>query len=180
MNWATALIMIGTLSYNLLGQQKGDVSLKATRRPVTTVSQTGARSKFDFDEFVITKTGLLTIKGRTNQFLLIPEERYPGELRSVTVLDFDDHVYVARFGEPGGIGVEGFYDICFQFKDGKILADAFELAGSLERFTDKVYVRSSAYIYDRLDKKVFRIKYGETMMPLPVAMTNALNRYPGN
>jgi hypothetical protein len=180
MKWAASFVLVGILICTVFGQQTKDASPAKAQQP----GQSGApavpavpHSRFDFDAFTIAKTGLLTLKDRTNEFLLVPQARYPGELRSVMALDFQDQIYVARFGEPGGIGVEGFYDICFQIKGGKVLTHSFELGGSLERVSDKIFVRSSAYIYDRADKTVFKVKYGEPATPAPVAMTNVLGPF---
>lgn len=180
MKWAASFVLAGILICTVFGQQTKNASPVKSQQSAKFGSPAVSRSRFDFDAFVITKTGLLTLKGRTNEFLLIPQARYPGELCSVMALDFQDQVYVARFGEPGGIGVEGFYDICFQIKGGKVLTHSFELGGSLERVSDKVFVRSSAYVYDRADKRVFKVKYGEPVTPLPVAMTNVLSPFTGN
>jgi hypothetical protein len=180
MKWAASFVLVGILICSVFGQQTRSASLAKAQQSAKSGASAVSRSRFDFDAFAITKTGLLTLKGRTNEFLLVPRARYPGELRSVMALDFQDQVYVARFGEPGGVGVEGFYDICFQIKGGKVLTHSFELAGSLERVSDKVFVRSSAYIYDRADKRVFKVKYGEPVTPLPVSMTNVLAPFAGN
>ena len=174
MKWAASFVLAGILICTVFGQQTKHASSTKAQHSAKPSSPAVSRSSFDFDAFAITKTGLLTLKGRTNKFLLVPQARYPGELRSVMTLDFQDQVYVARFGEPGGVGVEGFYDICFQIKGDKVLTHSFELGGSLERVSDRVFVRASAYVYDRADKKVFKVKYGEPVTALPVAMTNVL------
>lgn len=180
MKWAASFVVVGILICSVFGQQQKSASPAKAQHAAKSSAPAVSRSTFHFDAFAITRTGLLTLKGRTNEFLLVPQARYPGELRSVTALDFQDQVYVARFGEPGGVGVEGFYDICFQIKGGKVLTHSFELGGSLERVSDKVFVRSSAYVYDRADKRVFKLKYGEPVTPLPVAMTNLLSPFTGS
>ena len=183
MKWAVSFVLVGVLIFNLSGQQGKSAPLAEAHQTAKSSAPAVSQCTFHFDAFAITRTGLLTLKGRTNEFLLIPRARYPGELRSVTVLDFQDQVYVARFGEPGGVGVEGFYDVCFQIKGRKVLTHSFELGGSLERslvpVSDDVHVRSLAYVYDRADKKVLKVKYGEPVIPLPVAMTNLLSPFTG-
>ena len=180
MKWAVSFVLVGILICSVFGQQQKNASSTKAQQAAKSSASAVSRSTFHFDAFAITRTGLLRLKGRTNDFLLVPQARYPGELRSVTALDFQDQVYVARFGEPVGVGVEGFYDICFQIKGGKVLTHSFELGGSLESVSNKVFVRSSAYVYDRADKRVFKVKYGEPVTPLPVAMTNLLSPFTGN
>jgi len=76
---------------------------------VTTIGQTSqligskaSSGKLEVGDFVISKTGLLQFKSKTNAFRLLPLVKFPGELISITILDHQDQVYVARFVEPGG------------------------------------------------------------------------------
>jgi hypothetical protein len=177
MKWIVSLSVVYILAVGVFGQTT--IKPSSARPPQTRESGvlTNSRSRFEFGAFVITKTGLLKIKGQTNEFLLLPEIRYPGELRSVFLLDLQDQIYLARFGEPGGIGVDGFYDICFQIKAGKVLTHGFELGGSLERVSDKMFMRSSSYLYDRASKTVLKLKYGDPATPTTIAVTNVLSPF---
>jgi hypothetical protein len=177
MKLTVSFVLAGILTCGAFAQAIKRASPTGLKQQQPPGGPTVLRSKFDFDTFVITKSGLLTLKGQTNEFLLIPGTRFPGELRSLQALDFQDRIYVARFGEPGGIGVEGFYDICFQIKAGKVLTHSLELGGSLERISDKVLVRSSSYLYDRADKKVLKIQQDEPATPMSVALTNVLRPF---
>ena len=146
---------------------------------VTTIGQTSqligskaSSGKLEVGDFVISKTGLLQFKSKTNAFRLLPLVKFPGELISITILDHQDQVYVARFVEPGGGGVEGYYDICFRTIDGQVLAGPLELSGSLERVSSNLFLRSSAYVYDRYSKTVLRINHGPPTSPVPMLITN--------
>ena len=92
----------------------------------------GDSSILQFGELVIAKTGVLSIADQSARYLLVPEEKYPAELRGIAVIDLDARIYVARFFEPSGTGVEGFFDVCFRVKDREIVAALVENAGSLE------------------------------------------------
>jgi hypothetical protein len=127
-------------------------------------------SVYHFDEFTISGSGILSIPHSSAEYLLVPREKYPwAELTGLAAVDLGEKVYVARFFEPGGIGVEGFFDVCFQLKNGEILAGRIENAGSLERINGSTYVRSCSYVFDREKRMLFKIdssRARQTEVPL--------------
>ena len=90
-------------------------------------------SSLQFGKLSISKTGVLSINGQSLQYILVPEDKYPAELSGMALVDISAQIYVARFFEPSGIGVEGFFDVCFQVKGKEITTALVQNAGSLER-----------------------------------------------
>jgi hypothetical protein len=105
---------------------------------------------FQFGEFEIFHDGELSIKGQSEHCLLVPRDKFPADLMGIDIIDLDEKVYVARFWEPGGIGVKGFYDVCFQLKNGKAFISQIEDAGSLERdpVDGSTYIKNCSYVFD--------------------------------
>ena len=114
-------------------------------------------SVFQFGEFTVSRTGVLSMEGQSARYLLVPQERYPAQLRGIAVIDLDEKVFVARFFEPGGVGVEGFYDVCFQLRNGGILTSGFKNGGSLERIAGSTYVKCASYIFDSEQRALLRV-----------------------
>jgi hypothetical protein len=115
-------------------------------------------SVYHFDEFTISGSGILSVQHNSAEYLLVPREKYPwAELRGIAAIDLDEKVYLARFFEPGGVGVEGFFDVCFQLKNGELLTGRVENAGSLERINGSTYVRSCSYVFDSDKRMLLKI-----------------------
>ena len=133
-------------------------------------------SVFRFGEFTVSRTGILSIDGQPAQYLLVPQDRYPAQLRGIAVIDLDDKVYTARFFEPGGIGVEGFFDVCFKVRNGVILTSGFKSAGSLERITGSTYVKSISYVFDSEKRVLLRVDSVDTK-PARVSLVDRMKPY---
>src|SRR5690349_16862419 len=73
-------------------------------------------SVVQFGECTISRTGILSVEGQSAQYLLVSRDKYPAQLKGIAIVDLAEKVYVARFFEPGGTGVQGFFDVCFQIK----------------------------------------------------------------
>lgn len=134
------------------------------------------KSLFPIGEFTVSRTGLIAIDGQSAQYLLVPRERYPAQLRGIAVIDLDEQIYVARFFEPGGVGAEGFVDVCFQMKNGAILTSGFKKAGSLERIAGSTYVKSVCYTFDAEKRRLLRIGSADTK-PTEVILADRLRPF---
>ncbi|HEY5915487.1 MAG TPA: hypothetical protein VJA21_33300 [Verrucomicrobiae bacterium] len=110
----------------------------------------------------ISKTGVLSINGQASRYLLVPEDKYPAELRGIALVDLNAGIYVARFFEPGGVGVEGFFDICFQVKGRHVTTALVKNAGSLERIAGATYARSCSYVFDAEKGVLLKTAFAET------------------
>jgi hypothetical protein len=130
-------------------------------------------SALQFGEVSLSKTGVLSLQGQSARYILVPEDKYPGELRGLALIDLNAHVYVARFFVPGGIGVEGFFDICFQVKDTNITSALVENAGSLERINGTTCVRSCSYVFDSEKGMLFKTDSTEAI-PTGISLTSYL------
>jgi hypothetical protein len=119
-------------------------------------------SAFHFGEFAISRTGLLSIEGQSAQYRLVPRDKYPAELRGIAIIDLAERTYVARFFEPSGIGVEGFFDICFQLRHGRVFSGQIMNAGSLERINGVTYIRSCAYVFDSEKRVLLKVDTNPT------------------
>jgi hypothetical protein len=128
--FVTALLLVSVVIGTLLLSKKRD------------------NAAFQFGEFEISETGILSIAGQSAKYLMVPRDKYPAQLRGIAVIDLDEKVYVARFFEPGGVGVEGFFDVCFQLKNGEIFTSRVENAASLERINGSTYIKSFSYVFD--------------------------------
>jgi hypothetical protein len=131
---------------------------------------------FQFGEFAISETGILSIEGQSAQYMMVPRDKFPAQLRGVAVIDIAEKVYVARFFEPGGVGVEGFFDVCFQLKNGKILASRIENAGSLERINGSTYVKSCSYVFDSEKRVLLKTDSADTK-PTGISLVDSLRLY---
>ena len=133
-------------------------------------------SAFRLGEFAISRTGMLSIEGPSAQYLLVPRDKYPAQLRGLALIDLDEKIYVARFFEPGGIGVEGFFDVCFQRKNGVILTGQIKNAGSLERINGSTYVKSCAYVFDSDKRVVLKTDSADTK-PTEISLVGPLKPF---
>jgi len=130
-------------------------------------------SNLQFGELFISRTGMLSINGQSAQYLLVPEEKYPAELRGIAVIDLNEKIYVARFVEPGGVGVEGFFDVCFQIKGKEIATALVNNAGSLERIAGVTYARSCSYVFDSEKQVLLKTAFSESKS-VEVSLTKRL------
>ena len=135
-------------------------------------------SSLQFGKLSISKTGVLSINGQSLQYILVPEDKYPAELRGMALVDISAQIYVARFFEPSGIGVEGFFDVCFQVKGKEITTALVQNAGSLERIGGVSYAKSCSYIFDSEKQVLLKTDFVETK-PLEISLTNHLKPYSG-
>jgi len=109
-----------------------------------------------FGEIKISTTGLVRVKNDPAQYRIVPVEKYPAELRGVSLVDCRNQIYVARFFEPAGIGVEGFFDVCCQLKQEKLLVRFIDNSASLERIGSSNYITTCSYIYDSETARLFK------------------------
>ena len=135
-------------------------------------------SGYHFDEVTISRDGILSIRHSSAEYLLVARENCPwAELTGVAAIDLDEKVYVARFFEPGGVGVEGYFDVCFQLKNGKIHSSRVENAGSLERINGSTYVRSCSYVFDREKRMLLKIDSNGRARQTEVPLVDRLKPY---
>ena len=101
------------------------------------------------NRIAISGSGLVSILGTTAQYQIAPLNRghYP-QLRAVAAVDLDHEVYLARFFEPGGTGVQSFYDVCFRIQNGRVFSKTIDAAAAIERIGNRVLPRSVAYVFD--------------------------------
>jgi hypothetical protein len=130
-------------------------------------------SAIQFGELSISKTGILSISGQSAQYLLVPKDKYPAELRGVALVDLNARIYVARFFEPAGIGVEGFFDVCFEVKRGGVTTALVKNAGSLERIGGATYARSCSYVFDSQKKVLLKTAFAEAK-PVEISLVKYL------
>ena len=85
------------------------------------------------NRIAISGSGLVSILGTTAQYQIAPLNRghYP-QLRAVAAVDLDHEVYLARFFEPGGTGVQSFYDVCFRIQNGRVFSKTIDAAAAIE------------------------------------------------
>lgn len=134
---------------------------------------------FQFGEFKISGDGILSIKGQSVHYLIVSRDKFPANLIGIAVINLDEKVYVARFFESGGIGVEGFFNVCFQLKNGKIFTNQIENAGSLERIKGSTYVKSCSYVFDSEKRVLLKIDSANTK-PIEVVLVDQPKPYSGN
>ena len=111
-----------------------------------------------FGEFTISRSGLLSLVGKPSQYMIVPQDRFPAELRGLAVVDLRHGVYVARFFEPAGTGVESFFDVCFQIRSGNVFSRTIDNTAGLERIDSAVIARSCTYIFDTEKRSLLRIE----------------------
>ncbi len=133
-------------------------------------------SAIRFGDLSILKTGVLSINGQSSQYLLVPEDKYPAELRGVALIDLNGGIYVARFFEPGGVGVEGFFDVCFQIKGRDVTTALVQNAGSLERIGGATYARSCSYVFDSEKRVLLKTAFAEAK-PVELSLAKHLKPY---
>jgi hypothetical protein len=139
-------------------------------------AQKGDSSVLLFAELSLSKTGVLAINGQSAQYLLVPKDKYPAELRGLALVDLNARIYVARFFEPSGVGVEGFFDVCFQVKGRDVTTAVVQNAGSLERIGGATYARSCSYVFDSEKKVLLKTAFAEGK-PVEVSLAKHLKPY---
>lgn len=133
-----------------------------------------------FSEFAISASGLLSINGQSTQHLMVPRERYPSQLRGLAVIDIDESVYVARFFQPGGVGVEGFFDVCFQVKNGKVRSRTIENAASIERINSATYAKSNSYLFDSERHLLLKVESSNSIKPTEIVFGEIMKAFSGS
>jgi hypothetical protein len=131
---------------------------------------------FQFGEFKISAQGVLSIRNQSTHYLIVPQDKIPANLVGIAAVNLDEKMYVARFFEPGGIGVEGFFDICFRLKNGQIFTSKIENAASIERIKDATYVKSCSYIFDSEQHVLLKIDCSNAG-PMKVEFVDHLKPY---
>lgn len=158
---------VGVLAGYLWGSGKTRTELTSTRT---------TRSGYVFENIELHHGGELTLKPGGDRFLLVPEDRWPASPHSLSAIDLEEDVYLARFFEPGGVGVAAYFDVCFKVEDGRIYSSEYMLAGGVERIRDEVFVRSSSYYYDAFEKVILKIYDPEPSHGVRIKLTNAVGR----
>lgn len=156
---------VGVFAGYLWGCWTTEASLTSTRSP---------RSGYVFENIEVHPNGELTLKPGGDRFLLVPKDRWPASLHSLAAIDLEENVYLARFFEPGGVGVAAYFDVCFKVQDGRIYSSEYMLAGGVERIRDEVFVRSSSYYYDAFEKVILKIYDPEPSHGVRIKLTNAV------
>ena len=116
------------------------------------------RGMIRFGEVSISHSGTLSLLGQSRQYLIVPRDKYPADLTGLSIINVDKGIYVARFFEPGGVGVEGYFDVCFKVSGGKVFAQVIERGGSLERIGATTYIRSCSYVYDTDKDRLLKLE----------------------
>jgi hypothetical protein len=139
----------------------------------------GSSGGITVGDFVISRAGVLHRRDSKTEYLLVPKQKYPAELRSVINVDVVSRVMVARFFESGGVGVEGFFDVCFQNRGNTIVAEFVNHSGSVERLENgEVHARAITYFYVTQLHVLMALDPG-TDTPKAVPLRTELARFSG-
>lgn len=116
-------------------------------------------SAIQLGKIVVSRSGMLSIKGQSVQHQIVPVEKFPAQLHGLSIIDCKTDLYVARFFEPGGIGVEGYFDVCFELRDGVVFLKVVNNAASVERMEDETtHVRSCSYMFDSVKRVLLKLE----------------------